>query len=169
MGDLAQALLIAIRVHSAQTDRQGEPYLLHVFRVVEAVEGERAKVLAALHDVLEDGPADLDLEDYEMFPENAMWIANSVEVLTRTPEETYAEYIESIRDGHSSTWVAEVREVKLADLRDHLGRIPPLPSKILTMKARPEWLVKWDREWEAQWGSLKARYQKAIATLEATG
>lgn len=159
MSDLAAALMIAIRTHSAQTDRQGEPYLLHVLRVVEAVEGERAKVLAALHDVLEDGPPDLDLEDHEMFPENAMWIANSVEVLTRSPNETYAEYIESIRDGHSSTWVAEIREVKLADIRDNLGRIPPFPPYDDGI----------DRPWDRWNKPLKARYEKAIETLEATG
>lgn len=151
--DLAQALQVAIRVHAGQVDKQGEPYLLHVLRVVEAVDGERAKVLAALHDVLEDGPPDLNLDDFALFPETAMWIANSVEVLTRSPNETYAEYIESIRDGHSSTWVREIREVKIADLRDNLGRIPGGPGP--------------REEWEATWGALKARYEKALATLEA--
>jgi hypothetical protein len=159
MSDLSAALMIAIRVHAGQRDKRGEPYLLHVLRVVEAVEGERAKVLAALHDVLEDGPDDLDLEDREMFPENAMWIANSVEVLTRGPNETYAEYIDGIRDGHSSTWVAEIRQVKLAALRDNLGRIPG-----------PELLGSFapvDRDAvAAKWASLKSLYEKAIDTLE---
>ncbi|MFZ2049780.1 MAG: hypothetical protein WAU69_02465 [Solirubrobacteraceae bacterium] len=53
MSDLAQALMVAIRVHADQTDKRGEPYLLHVLRVVEAVSPE-AKVVAALHDVCED-------------------------------------------------------------------------------------------------------------------
>jgi hypothetical protein len=158
MSDLAAALMVAIRVHAAQVDKQGEPYLLHVWRLVEAVDGECAKVLAALHDVLEGGPRDLDLEDWEMFPENAMWIANSVEVLTRGPNETYAEYIEGIRAGHSSTWAAEIREVKIADLKDNLGRIPPEPNRRRSESAHDGWL--------RDWLGLKRRYERALTSLE---
>lgn len=144
MSDLAAALQIAIKVHADQRDKQGEPYLWHVLRVVEAVSGERAKVLAALHDVVEEG-YEGDLED--AFGENGMWIANSVEVLTRTPSQTYAEYIEDIRAGHSSTWVALIREVKLADLRDHLAHMPS----------------------DGSLDSLKPRYERALAVLENAG
>lgn len=155
MSDLTAALMVAIRVHAAQTDLQGAPYLLHVLRVVEAVDSERAKILAALHDVVEDGgPNFVALED--LFRDDGMFIANSVEVLTRESSETYADYIEDICDGHSGTWYAEVREVKLADLRDNLGRIPTYsggPSGEM-IGANPEWV------------SLKARYEKAIETLE---
>jgi (p)ppGpp synthase/HD superfamily hydrolase len=153
MSDLAAALMVAIHVHADQRDKQGEPYLLHVLRVVEAVDGERAKVLAALHDVWEDaGVAALDPE--EVFERDGIFIANSLEVLTRSKAETYAEYIQAIADGHSATWVAEIREVKLADLRDNLGRIPPVDAT-------------WVTDSEAKsWASLKVRYEKAIATLE---
>lgn len=141
MSDLAQALMIAIKVHAGQVDKQGEPYLLHVLRVVEAVGSEREKILAALHDVIEDGEG-IDLED--IFEPDGMFIAGSIEVLTHYPEsETYAEYIESIKDGHSSTWVSEIQEVKLADLRDNLGRIPA----------------------DTKWDSLRKRYEKAIKDL----
>jgi (p)ppGpp synthase/HD superfamily hydrolase len=147
MSDLSKALEVAIRVHADQRDKWGEPYLLHVLRVVDAVDGERAKVLAALHAVLEDAVTAPSLE--ELFGEDGMWIENSIEVLTRGPNETYAEYIEGIRDGHSSTWVAEVREVKLADLRDNLDRII----------SRAPFLPNWDE--------LRRRHEKAITILEA--
>jgi|HubBroStandDraft_6_1064221.scaffolds.fasta_scaffold00417_34 (p)ppGpp synthase/HD superfamily hydrolase len=164
MSDLAAALQIAIKVHADQRDKQGEPYLLHVLRVVNAVEGERAKVLAALHDVMEDAVVVPSLE--ETFEENGMWIENSVEVLTRSPKETYAEYIQGIRDGHSSTWVAEIREVKLADLRDNLSRIPPGPYN--ECGGREDSGGEGSMAaYEPNWRSLKARYEKAIATLEA--
>lgn len=151
MDNLSQALMLAIRVHAGQTDKQGEPYLLHVLRVVEAVDSERAKVLAALHDVLEDNNRlDLDLE--AMF-DDGMWVENSVEALTRDPSDTYQEYIEGIRAGHSSTWTSEIREVKVADLRDNLGRIP----------CKPHIQSNWIREWFG----LKRRYEKSLKILES--
>ena len=157
MSDLAAALQVAIRVHADQRDKQGEPYLLHILRVVEAVNGERAKILAALHDVWEDGGASA-LNPEVLFEHDGMFIANSLEVLTRSEGETYAEYIESIRDGHSSTWVAECREVKLADLRDTLERIPAEPDLFSgAMK---------HATWNNEWLSLRRRYEKAIQTLE---
>lgn len=157
MNDLAQALMVAIRVHSGAVDKQGEPYLLHVLRVVEAVDNERAKILAALHDVVEDGEINPRIFE-EIFEENGMFIANSVEILSRDPNETYIEYILNILDGHSSTWAAEIREVKLADLKDNLERIPPRPENemgSLHLCAR----------WDSQWKSLVPRYEKAIKVL----
>jgi hypothetical protein len=161
VSDLAAALMMAIRVHSAQTDRQGEPYLLHVLRVVEAVSDE-AKAVAALHDMVEDGPAYVAAVVAEP---NGLGLSgeefNAVLRLTRrTDGETYEEYIRRIDQPGQGRVLA--REVKIADLRDHMGRIPPsLPSLVAGREAR--------EEWRERWKSLKARYEKAIATLEAGG
>lgn len=153
MSDLAAALQVAIRVHAAQVDRQGYPYLLHVLRVVEAVSDE-AKVVAALHDVVEDGPAwvsevvaGLGLNGEEF---------NAALRLTRRADETYKEYVGRIKQPGLGRVVG--CEVKLADLRDNLGRIPPRPNVHAT-EAR--------REWDGIWPSLRARYEKAVAILEA--
>lgn len=150
--------MVAIRVHASQTDRQGEPYLLHVLRVVEAVSDE-AKVVAALHDVIEDG---YGLEHQEEAREEigracGLSINEDTQLglLTRVPDQTYSGYINIIA-GCSPRALA--REVKLADLRDNLGRIPERP---MTNAHSTE------LDWDNQWASLKARYEKAIATLEA--
>lgn len=149
MSDLAQALMVAIRTHADQRDKQGEPYLLHVLRIVEAVAGD-AKVVAALHDVREDGGDTgyrallaLDLSQAE---------AVALALLTRDRACSYESYIAAI-NARPRDDIA--REVKLADLRDNLGRIP----------GRVDWQTD---VWERTWGSLKDRYEKAIATLEAT-
>lgn len=160
MSDLAAALQIAIRVHAAQTDKQGEPYLLHVLRVVEAVSDE-AKVVAALHDVLEDGPAadcyrihrEVGLSDDEF----VAFLALTKDLAATKGYETYANYIDHVA---SSNVLA--REVKLADLRDNLERIPPFPPYDAAIDG--PWVT-----WNKEWLSLKARYEKAIRTLEATG
>lgn len=146
MSNLAAALMVAIRVHAGQVDKQREPYLLHVLRVVEAVSDE-GKIVAALHDVLEDGPPGVQMQLVEVLDDDEM---QALLRLTRNEgyPETYAGYIAAIarlegRPGRIA------REVKLADLRDNLGRIPE----------RVDWKT-------VTWGSLKARYEKAVAILE---
>lgn len=149
MSDLAAALQIAIKVHADQRDKQGEPYLLHVLRVVEAVSDE-AKVVAALHDVAEDGGG-----GYAGFPDDvfsrcglAMWETFALEALTHDSADTYGEYIDKLICDRLGMDVA--REVKLADLRDNLGRIPRTAGIVPS---------------NTDWFSLKARYEKAIAAL----
>lgn len=161
MSDLAKALQVAIRVHADQRDKQGEPYLLHVLRVVEAVSDE-AKAVAALHDVLEDA----DLHRWDSIGEDAGLSESelgAVELLTRLEGVTYAQYIDNILNGPG--YPAHVprlaREVKLVDLRDNLGRIPSEPD-IRSPGNRSGHL-----DWFLRWAPLKARYEKALATLTA--
>jgi (p)ppGpp synthase/HD superfamily hydrolase len=165
MSDLAAALMVAIRVHAGQVDQQGEPYLLHVLRVVGAV-SDKAKVVAALHDVVEDSALTLDPVAEECGLSALEGLALSL--LTRPKSETYSDYISRLADESAANWSAQdavllAREVKLADLRDNLGRIPPPPYGH----------EKWgDSEasmaaYEPDWASLKARYEKAITSLES--
>lgn len=161
---LAKVLMVAIRVHAGQVDKQGEPYLLHVLRVVEAVSDE-AKVVAALHDVVEDGGPGVDalqaacaLSDDEAY---------ALVLLTRPKGQTYADYITDFTvEMYGSLPEELAREVKLADLRDNLGRIPPRPE---IGGHEAAWAAQqvMGELWDKRWPSLKARYEKAIETLEA--
>jgi len=54
--DLAAAVELATRAHAGQVDKAGEPYIGHPLRVMGRVDGERARMVAVLHDVLEDTP-----------------------------------------------------------------------------------------------------------------
>jgi hypothetical protein len=152
VSDLAAALLVAIRVHADQRDKQGEPYLLHVLRVVEAVSDD-AKVVAALHDVAEDGGAagrllirDLNLSEVE---------GVALALLTRDHGCSYNSYIAAI---HARPRDDIAREVKLADLKDNLGRIPSEPRLNDDETAYDYWV--------RDWSGLKRRYEKAIERLE---
>jgi hypothetical protein len=125
VSDLAAALMVAIRCHAAQTDKQGEPYLFHVLRVVEAVKPYDAKVVAALHDVVEDGVLTLS-EVCELVGCDADE-RQALKAITRWGDE-YGVYIARMaRWGGASGSTA--REVKLADLRDNLGRIPDMETQ----------------------------------------
>jgi (p)ppGpp synthase/HD superfamily hydrolase len=160
---LAQALMVAIKIHAGQFDKQGEPYLLHILRVVEAVDDE-AKVVAALHDVLEDGPR---IETMTLDLTN--WLGadkwHSIKLLTRNPNISYNEYIEGICISKDKI----AREVKIADLKDNLGHIPPEPSAVSKAKSIAEIMSEesYD-EWLQKWSGLKRRYEKAIQILEST-
>jgi (p)ppGpp synthase/HD superfamily hydrolase len=124
MSQVLVAELIARQAHAAQEEPQTAlPYITHVERVVQMVEGDDAKAVAWLHDVLEDTP--VTAED--------LWAAGiseevllAVQALTRRDDETYRNYILRVQ---ASGPLA--RAVKLADLRDHLR-----PSEYLKVSLR---------------------------------
>ena len=57
---LEVAILIAVKAHMGQVDKAGKSYILHPLRVMQNVESIDAKIVAVLHDVLED--TDITLE-----------------------------------------------------------------------------------------------------------
>lgn len=121
MSTLERAIAIAAEAHAGQTDKAGEPYILHVMRVVLGVRGEKERIVAALHDVLEDCPKwwSASTLGAEGFDDDVM---QAVVALTRRKGEPYADYIERV----AANPIA--RTVKLADLRDNMdaSRLPPV-------------------------------------------
>lgn len=151
MSDLAAALMVAIHVHAGQRDKRGEPYLFHVLRVFEAV-GEGSKSVAVLHDAMENAEkAGICFADLSGYCHLSFAEQDALKGLTRGEGEMYGNYIERVRSTNTLA-----REVKRADLRDNLARIPPCRPGFLMYGVGSE-----------RWASLKARYEKAIAILEA--
>ncbi len=54
MSTLEKAISIAATAHEGATDKAGAPYILHPLRVMMRVEPLEAKIVAVLHDVVED-------------------------------------------------------------------------------------------------------------------
>ncbi len=54
--DLDAAVALATTAHSGQTDKAGESYIGHPLRVMARVTGDDARMVAVLHDVIEDTP-----------------------------------------------------------------------------------------------------------------
>lgn len=104
---------VARQAHAGQREEAtGEPYTTHLERVVSMVEGDEAKAVAWLHDVLEDTPRTIfDLQAAGVSEP----VLQAVLLLTRGSE-TYAEYIETLRVTRNPLALA----VKIADLQDHL-------------------------------------------------
>ena len=54
MSDLQKAISIAVAAHEGQTDKGGNPYILHPLRVMMSLKTEDEMICGVLHDVVED-------------------------------------------------------------------------------------------------------------------
>jgi (p)ppGpp synthase/HD superfamily hydrolase len=128
---LQRAINIATKAHAEHRNKfNGEPYLLHVFRVITntqdilkkfkvADDADPYLTVAALHDTVED--TDVTLNDiWTAFDDE---IAEAVDAVTHRDDEPYSKYIARIIEGGFLPAV-----VKLADLTDHLARPEPRPG-----------------------------------------
>ena len=111
----AWAREVAVHAHAGQRDKAGEPYIRHCQRVADAVQGDKAKTVAFLHDVLEKSPGWTAerLLDAGFSPE----VVAAVESLTRRPGETKDAL--TIRAAANPLSL----EVKRADLDDNLAQL----------------------------------------------
>lgn len=118
MSTYNKALEIATKAHTGQKRWGGEDYITHPIAVSELCKTEEAKILAVLHDTIED--TDLTIEDLrkENFAEE---ILVALEVLTKRPNEKYRDYIVRIIDSENTLAMC----VKLADLHHNLLDLKP--------------------------------------------
>ena len=116
---IEKALRIALEAHENQTDRYGAPYILHPLRAMMKVTDETEKIVAILHDVIEDSSWTGEMLLQEGFEP---LVVSSIEALSKTPGEDYMDYI------HRTTLNSVTIQVKLADLSDNmdLTRCPEL-------------------------------------------
>jgi (p)ppGpp synthase/HD superfamily hydrolase len=116
MPTIEDAITLAAVAHRDQTDKAGLPYILHPLRVMGsflAPEDEDARIVAVLHDVVEDTYVDLDLlKTYGYAPA----VLEAIDAISRRHDETYPAYIERVARNPLAV------RVKLADLHDNLDR-----------------------------------------------
>ena len=111
---LEDALALAAAAHRGQVypSPTGEPYILHPLRVMLRMATATERIVALLHDVVEDTPttlADLRRLGY------AEAVAAALDRLTRRDGEAYEAYIVRLAGDPLA------RRVKLADLADNLA------------------------------------------------
>lgn len=108
---LKLAIYFAIKAHSKQLDRSGQPYIGHPFRVMEAGQTLEEKIVGVLHDLIEDTHIRLlDLAN-EGFSED---IIDAVHALTKVDNEEYDHYIKRVMRNDLA------KRVKLNDLTDNM-------------------------------------------------
>lgn len=121
---LKKAISLAEKAHQGQVDKGGHPYIGHPKRVMENCETTEEKIVAMLHDVMEDTDYTADDLRKEGFSEE---IITTLFCLTHQEGEGYMEYIERICENSLAV------RVKYADLQDNmdLSRIPDPTEKDL--------------------------------------
>lgn len=118
---LHQAIKLAAVAHADQVDKQGQPYIRHPLRVMEACAPDvELMAVAVLHDVLEDTFVSPEYLSFH-YGASAEFIGTLL-TLTRGHKEPYMKYIERIATHPIA------RRVKLADLEDNMSDARnPLP------------------------------------------
>ena len=114
--NLEHAIALAAKAHAGQVDKAGAPYILHPLRMMLRLTTLEERMVAVLHDVVEDCGISFEQLRAEGFSDE---VVAGVDALTRREDETYEAFIE--RAGQSPLG----RRVKLADLEDNsdLSRI----------------------------------------------
>lgn len=113
--DLHEQLNLAINLatdhHSQQVDKAGQPYILHPLWVMNNVKTLKGKVVAVLHDIIEDTEVDIDDLILLDFDED---IIEAIDILTKKKRQTYTDYIHLVGTNKLA------REVKIADLKHNM-------------------------------------------------
>ena len=102
------AIELAIKYHKGQIDKGGNAYILHPLEVMNNVDRMESKIVAVLHDIIEDTECTIDTLRECGIDED---IIESINILTHKEDMSYMEYITEISYDIIATGV------KLADLK----------------------------------------------------
>lgn len=109
-----EALELAKKCHNGQYRKgSGLPYVTHPIAVADRFEDERYKIVAVLHDVIED--TDMTTFELSFTHKLGMNLVVALEALTRKDNQTYLEYILLCKK------TAIARDVKIEDLKHNLS------------------------------------------------
>lgn len=106
-----RALQIAIQAQREQKDKSGREYIMHPIRVAERCKDPRAKIVALLHDTIEDTGVTAEYLHSEGFPDE---IINGVLSMTKQEGESYEDFVRRAAKNPIG------KEVKIADLEDNM-------------------------------------------------
>jgi len=135
MPTIEDAILWATEVHRGQVDKSGNPYILHPIRVMMRMTSPEARIVAILHDTIED--SDHTLDDLRALGYDETIIA-AVDAISRREDESYEEFIQRLKPNPLA------RRVKLGDLLDNmdLRRANPVVAE-----KDAERLARYQRAW----------------------
>ena len=97
--------------HKGQKDKAKKPYILHPLRLMMSVDTDEEKIVAVMHDIVEDSEISLDDLRNEGFSDE---ILSAIECVTKKDGEDYDAFIERIAQNPLAI------KVKLADLEDNM-------------------------------------------------
>lgn len=117
---LLLARVLAEKAHAGQVDKSGTPYINHPYAVMRMAEPGIDRIVAILHDVVEDTNTSIE-KIRNIFGDE---VAAAVDAITRRPGEDPAEYYGRVRSNEAAL------RVKHLDLRhnsdpERLALLPP--------------------------------------------
>lgn len=108
---LNKALNIAYKAHIGQLDKGGSPYILHPVRVALHCQTEDEKIVALLHDVVEDTSITFEDLKTEGLDDRLL---EALKCLIKEEGEDYKAFIERVSTNRLAT------KVKIQDLKDNM-------------------------------------------------
>jgi (p)ppGpp synthase/HD superfamily hydrolase len=122
MKKLEDAIALACQYHAGQTDKIGEPYILHPIRVMLSMNSPVERIVAVLHDIIED--TDMTAEKLLELGYSKVAVDAIVSV-TKVPGEEYRAYLLRVASNIIGA------KVKRADISDNMSpiRLYKLPSE----------------------------------------
>jgi (p)ppGpp synthase/HD superfamily hydrolase len=114
-----QAILLATHLHKGHKDKAGLPYIYHPLRVMLALDDENEKVVAVLHDVVEDTSITCDDLTDLGYPHTLVYAIDSI---SKQKGENLKQYITRVKKNPIA------KNVKIADISDNMspGRLMQL-------------------------------------------
>lgn len=114
---LNNAIALARKAHDRQLDKGGQPYINHPLRVMNNMETVEEKIVAVLHDAVED--SDLTLEDLKVAGFSDL-IIEAIDAITKQEGEKRKDYLRRVMNNPLAL------RVKIADMSDNadISRIP---------------------------------------------
>ena len=126
---LIKAFFLCVIKHWKQKDRAGKRYIWHPIRVMLNVQGYNEKIVALLHDIVEDTDVTiLDLKNLKFSKE----VIEAVDVISKKKDQEYFSYLDLIKNNNIA------KKVKIEDLKHNsdLKRLKSITQKDIdrTMK-----------------------------------
>ena len=110
---LSKTLELVLRVFDNKLDKGGKPNLLHIFKIYIKVKTQEEKIVALLHDIIEN--TDITEEDLKEYGYSSELI-NTLLCLTKKKGEYYPDYIDRIINSNNLVALS----VKLEDLKSNI-------------------------------------------------
>lgn len=126
MLNLIKAFFIMLKAHRGQKDKAGEIYIFHPINVALISKGYKTKIVALLHDVVED--SDITIEELSKYFDDD--VVSAIDCVTKKKGQSYQDYLEVVKNNELS------RKVKIADLTHNidLSRLNNITEKDIDRK-----------------------------------
>lgn len=108
---LHRCVMLAKEKHRHQVDKGGKPYIYHPIRVARRCATVKEKMVAIMHDLVEDTDVTLDFLHSIGIPAD---VVEAVDAMTKRSGEEYMDFV--VRCSQN----AIARRVKMADISDNL-------------------------------------------------